>query len=363
MKLSLKKLMIYAASMALATVVLVGCSSNTSNTPSTATPTISQEAEENSDTPKAEVTPDASTTYPLTVSNYKVTDGTWTSKDQTFHQTPQRVVANTQTTAELLIHLGLTERIVGVAAIFSESAEDIAADFAKIPVLSNDYVGKEPVLGANPDLVIGRWDLFADESWGVGTVDSLNELGMNTYILNACRLGATLDDLYKDIKELGEVFHVQENATTFSESLKAREEQLRTKLSGIKENLTYGYVFNVADGALSIYSGSTDTYQNDALSLIKLDNAFGDATGEVNLEQLIETNPDVLLVAYYNGGANPEETIQEIYNIPSIQSLSAIQNKRVFAIDYNHFWSYGYQIFDGVEHLASDLYPDLILSK
>jgi iron complex transport system substrate-binding protein len=116
----------------------------------------------------------------------------------------------------------------------------------------------------------------------------------------------------------------------------------------------------LTDGAISIYAGSTDTFQNDALNLMKLDNAFKDATGEINLEQLIATNPDVLLVSYYKGGPDVNEMIEQMYQIDSVQSLSAIQNKQIYVIDYNQFWSYSYQIFDGVENLAKEIYPDLV---
>jgi iron complex transport system substrate-binding protein len=297
--------------------------------------------------------------YPLTVSNYSINDGVWTAKDQVFKATPSRVVANNQSTAELLIRLGLTDSMVGVAALYGETNEDIAEEFSKIPVLNEEYVGKELTLGANPDLVIGRGDLFADSEWGVGTVDELNSLGVHTFIFNTCQRGATLDALFKDIEEVGRIFNVQENAATFADGLHTRIDQLTTKLSGVEKTLTYSSV-SYSDGTVTAYAGTSDTFQNDALNLIKLDNAFKNASGEITLEQLVSTNPDILLISRYAGGPNPEESIASIYKMPSLQSLSAVKNHQIYIIDFSEFWGYSYQILDGVETLASDIYPDLM---
>lgn len=329
---------------------LNGCASGASNNPSAE----GEIGEQNQ-------VQDGSTNYPMTISNYSLDDGVWSDKDQIFKVAPQRVVANNQSTAELLIRLGLTESIVGVAALYGETETDISDAFARIPVLSENYVGKELTLGASPDLVVGRADLFADAEWGVGTVRELNALGINTYLLNTGKKGATVDALFKDIAEIGEIFNVQAHAAEFSDTLKARLNSLAEKLSGEQQILEYAYV-SVADGNLSVYSGSNDTFQNSVLNIIKLENAFknADASSEITMEQFVSANPDVLLISYYNGGPDPVKSIEQIYNMKALQSISAIQNKRIFIIDFSQFWGYSYQIIDGAEQLSKELYPQLM---
>lgn len=301
-----------------------------------------------------------STNYPLSVSNHSIDDGVWSEKDQVFKAAPQRVVANNQSIAELLIRLGLTKSMVGVAALYGETAEDIYNEFQTIPVLSSEYVGKELTLGAAPDLVIGRADLFADSEWGVGTVKELNSLGINTYILNTGKKGATISALFQDIKEIGTIFNVQENAAAFAADLQSRLDKLSEKVSEEQETLRYAYV-SVTDGNLAVYSASNDTFQNSVLNIIKLDNAFKDAAGnsEINLEQFVSANPDVLLISHYNGGQDPMKSIEQIYNMPALQSISAVKNQRIFIIDFSRFWGYSYQIIDGAEQLSKELYPNL----
>ena len=344
MNFTWKKQLMGISMLALMTTGVAGCASKS--------PTANKENE----TAK-EQTSDFSA-YPLTISNYSISDSVWSPKDQVFKAAPTRVVANNQSTAELLIRLGLTDSMVGVAALYGATEEDIKEEFSKIPVLNEKYVGKEITLGANPDLVMGRGDLFADSEWGVGTVDELNSLGVNTYIFNACQKGAKLDALFKDIDEIGKIFHEEDKATAFADSLHTRISQLETKMKEV-EPLKYGYI-SYSDGNVSTYAGTTDTYQNDALNIIKLDNAFKDAAGEITLEQLVSTNPDILLISRYTGGPDAEESVASIYEMPALQSLTAVKNRQIYIIDFSHFWGFSYQILDGVEQLAKEMYPDLM---
>jgi len=293
------------------------------------------------------------TTYPLTISNYKTENGTWVAKEQTFDKTPERVVANTQGAAELLIRLGLTDNIVGVAALYGNVPADIVDDFNRIPVLAEGYVGKELTVGASPDLVMGRGGLFEDADWGVGTVDSLNELSIKTFVQSSSITGASLESLYKDITELGEIFNVQANAAAYIDELKAREAALAARASA--ETINFAFFFDNGDGTVGIYNGNTDDFIESAMSLINVHNMLINETGTISLEQLVEINPDVLLISEYTGGIDPDQTIETLLANEQVQSINAIKNKQIFAIDFNNFWGYGDSIFTGVEELADDL--------
>ncbi|CAH1204554.1 Vitamin B12-binding protein [Paenibacillus auburnensis] len=335
-------------------VMIAACSSNTKNenaAASTAAPT-------NSSNTAAEETaaPSTKTVYPLTIENFtNGGEGTeWKAKSQTFDKAPEKVVANTQGAAELLIKLGLTDKMVGVAALYGAGDPAVQEEFKKIPVISKEYASKELVVGASPDLVLGRSDLYADADWGVGTVEGLNELGIKTFVQNTSVKGATLDSLYKDIEQLGQIFDVQENAAAYIEELKQRAQTLQDNAAASGEK-TFAYVSDGGNGAIAIYSGNVDTFAGDVLGLLGLKNSFGTVTGEISKEQLIATNPDVLLLSVYTGGVNPEETLKAFYADPSLQSLNAIKNKTIYPIDFNQFWGYSYSIFDGAEKLASEL--------
>lgn len=221
-------------------------------------------------------------------------------------------------------------------------------------MISQDYASKELVVGRGPDLVMGRGGLFADADWGVGTVGGLNELGIKTFVQSTSLQGATLDSLYKDIEQLGQIFDVQEKAAAYIAELKERAAKLKegAAATGAK---TFAYVSDGGNGAIAVYSGNVDTFAGDVLGLLGLTNSYADVTGEISKEQLIATNPDVMLISVYTGGIDADQSIKAFYADPSLQSLKAIQNKAIYKIDFNQFWGYSYSIFDGAEKLASEL--------
>lgn len=354
MKTVLKRCTPLLAVLLMIVMVAAGCGTSAANKDKTKDQQPSAAA--NSEK-KEEAKPEGNkTVYPLTIDNH-INSGegsAWSSKAVTFQKAPEKVMANTQGAAELLIKLGLTDKMVGVAAIYGEGDPDVAEEFKKIPVISKEYASKELVVAANPDLVLGRSDLYADADWGVGTIGALNDLGILTFVQNTSIKGAGLHSLYTDIEQIGQIFDVQDNASAYIEELKGRAEALKDKTAANGEK-SFAYVSDGGGGAITAWSGTTDTFQAEVLGLLGLTNSFADVTGEISKEQLIATNPDVMLLSYYAGAPDPEQTLASFYSDTSLQSLTAIKNKTIYVIDFNQFWGYSYSIFDGAEKLADQL--------
>ena len=115
-------------------------------------------------------TPALATDYPLTIENC----GT----SVTFDAPPGRVVTIKSTATELLLALGLGDRIVGVG--FQDGpVPDQWAPATELTVLADRVPSQEVVLEAEPDFVYGGWESsFAAD--GAGARDSLHALGVAT---------------------------------------------------------------------------------------------------------------------------------------------------------------------------------------
>ncbi|MCY0091769.1 MULTISPECIES: ABC transporter substrate-binding protein [Bacillus amyloliquefaciens group] len=301
--------------------------------------------------------------YPVTIQNFKKAEGStvWGQKEQVFKKAPERIMANTRPAAELLLHLGLGDKIVGVGADFGAPDKTVEAEYAKLNILSHGYVGKEVVLGTNPDLVYGRGGLFDNGDGYVGTVDSLNEMGIKTYVLESSVTGGTYDSIYKDIENLGRIFNVRAKAQSFIKELKDRQETISSKLKVIKEKKTFAYLHMTDPNEVFVDAEGDDTFFNDAFNMVKLENIFKGTSGEVSVEMLIAADPDVLIIPNWEtyDGSSPDKIKKALYANPKLSSMKAIKNKQIYAVDYNYMFGYSYNTIDGMEILAKEMYPDL----
>lgn len=301
--------------------------------------------------------------YPVTIQNFKKAEGgtTWEAKDQTFDKAPERVMANTKPAAELLLHLGLADKIVGVGADFGAPDKSVEAEYSKLNILSDSYVGKEVTLGTNPDLVFGRGGLFDNADWGVGTVDTLNGMGVKTYVLESSVTGGKYESIYKDIENVGKIFNVQEQADRFIKELKGRQEAIASKLESITEEKTFAYLHMSDPDLVNVYAAGEETFFNDSFNMVKLRNVYEGETGEISVEVLIDSDPDVLIIPNWDGegDSGPDVIKEALYNNSKLSSMKAIKNKQIYAIDFNYMFGYGYNAIDGMEILAKEMYPDL----
>ena len=77
--------------------------------------------------------PAAEAHYPVTITSYNENGETYT---QTFDQCPERVVSISQANTELLLALGLRDKIIATAHRFSPVYEPLAEEYNSIPFIA-----------------------------------------------------------------------------------------------------------------------------------------------------------------------------------------------------------------------------------
>src|SRR5690606_21774107 len=96
--------------------------------------------------------------FPVTVDNCGVRT--------TYERPPSRVVTIHQHPAELMLALGLKDRMVGTAFPDSEVLPELRADFEAVPELAEREPSFEKVLDVEPDLVYGGYGRGLPEEQG-----------------------------------------------------------------------------------------------------------------------------------------------------------------------------------------------------
>ena len=304
------------------------------------------------------------THYPLTVTTYNY------EKEQvtyTLEQAPQRVWAQSQDNIEILLALGLKDKIVGAYGLDGDIREDLAADFSEINYYDS-MPSKEEILALEPDFISGWYSTFDEKR--LGDVDFWHERGVGTYMAlnSACRGPAaenpqTVEHECQDILTLGQIFDVQERAQELVDEIHDELEKIEQHLAG-KTRLTAA-VLEDEGGTYRVY-GEDVLGGNVAMSGgAELAVGKHGENGNISAEDLIAANPDAIFMVWYDGYTvgdtdyAGEHVVQLITENPAFSSLSAVQNGRVYPINLSGIYCSGMRTLDGVLDVARNLYPEL----
>lgn len=297
--------------------------------------------------------------YPVTITSYNQEGLLY---DQTFDACPRRVVCNQPQAIQLLLALGLGDKIVGACRSVGDVNEKYTASFEALNFISdNDSPSKEVVLDQDPDLIIGWGSTFGEST--LGPVSDWNDRGIHTYIVDNSASGGdnpqprTVERLYNDIENFGKIFGIEDRAQAMIDDMKARAAKIAERVDTLPEEekvtvLTVQMVYE------NEFFGRTSTdFTHDLIEKaggICLDEAFG----KQSIENLIKLNPDVIVVI--NRTDSPaQEKIDSLKANPSLASVPAVANDRFVSLDYVDFYGGNYETIDTIEHLAQGFYPDL----
>ncbi|MFJ7954369.1 ABC transporter substrate-binding protein [Lysinibacillus sp. NPDC096418] len=298
------------------------------------------------------------TAYPLEIEIYDAQGNTYT---QTFEKAPERIVTNNPSSIELLLELGLEDKIVGILNPDNEVKGKHAETIAKLHNLGDKKtVSRETVVGIEPDIVVGRSVMFNDEN--IGSIATLNQFEINVYSQSASHINQNpkLTSVIDDVLTLGKIFDVNDRAEEYAAELQARYDKIVKK---IKENKTDEKLTILAMARFDTSAGTFSNFitsqglQKDAIEVINLESAMEGSNGGLNYESLISTNPDVIL--YITADRNIEydsKAIETLLSEPLIKDVSAISEGHIYETTYDDFMDYGVRIFDIVETLSNELY-------
>lgn len=239
---------------------------------------------------------------------------------------PERIVAIKSTSTDLLVALGLEERIVGVAFQDEEPPSGL-------PVLAERMPSEEALLEATPDLVFSGWEsAFTAEA--AGDRAELEALGVRSYVSPPACKGEgrpdllTVDGLFDSITEAGVVFGASDEAA----ELVAEQRRQLDAVPG--------------DAGLSAlwWSSGTDTpYVGagtgapqlvlDALGLSNIAGDIDDSWSPLNWESVIAADPDVIVLV--DASWNTAESKKAfLASNPATASLGAVVNERYLVIPF-----------------------------
>ncbi|MGY4858446.1 putative F420-0 ABC transporter substrate-binding protein [Cryobacterium sp. AP23] len=264
--------------------------------------------------------------FPVTVENCDTT--------VTVGSAPERIVTIKSTTTELLLALGLGDRIVGSAFLDGPLPASLDKAGADLNVISDFVPGQEAVLALTPDFVYGGWESnFSAE--GVGERSALADLGIGSYVSPAACKGdampdpLTFDTVFAEIDEAGALFGVPDAAA----ELVADQEAELAALTPAAENTTALWY---SSGTDTPYVGAGIGAPQMIMEAAGLTNIFADVQDtwtSAGWESVVAANPSVIVLvdATWN---TADSKIANLKANPATAGLDAVLNERYIVVPF-----------------------------
>ncbi|NNU60875.1 ABC transporter substrate-binding protein [Ochrobactrum soli] len=288
---------------------------------------------------------DAATQYPLTLENC----GT----KVTFQKAPERAISLGQNSAEIMLLLGLEDKMAGTAFWPSKVLPRLEAANSKVKLLTVEFPTFESILAENPDFVAAALPSLIGLNSKVAKREDFDKVGVPTYLSPSTCLSTekvrdeygsrdklwNMDLLYKEIDELSQIFDVSDRGQALIADFKAREAALRASVPASGKKLSYVYWFSSPSPSADAYLGGGNGASSFIADVLGGENAIK-AEAEwptLGWESIIAANPDVIVVANLDRNRweldKPEAKIQFLNTDPAVSQMPAVKNKAIAVMD------------------------------
>ncbi|EHI14259.1 ABC transporter substrate-binding protein [Mycolicibacterium thermoresistibile] len=281
---------------------------------------------------------------------------------------PQRAVSLNQGSTEILLSLGLADRMVGTATWTDPVRENLAADNAGVERLADNHPSLERVLQTEPDLVTASFASTLGPG-GVTTPEALEQLGIPSYLSPADCIknndtdgdgsrdaALEMDTVYQEITDLAEIFGVPDRGAALVEELQTRMAAAADTAPGAPVRVLFWFA-----NSESPYLAGCCGAPGIIARTLGLTNVFDDTNAEwpqVNWETVADRDPDVLIIGDLTRKSQTAESaaakIEFLKSHPVTRELTAVREQRYIPLS-GAAMNPSIRTVDGVEQVAAAL--------
>ena len=272
----------------------------------------------------------------------------------TLSHTPARVLISYPGATELLIDLGLTDRIIGTVAPYGAEPPAYRDAYATLPILAAPYVpSREEVITLRPDLIIGWSHHFTPEA--LGDVYSYFDRGVGAYIVPATiRRGApTLEEtVYPFISDMGHIFGTEERAADYIDALKTRAAAVEDRTAARGRRISAMILQSHGNSLYSMYGPAYII--DDIARKAGADNIVTRQMRAVGPERVLGFAPEVII--YVNAKDRTEEEARaELRGDPNLQNMKAVRENRIIIVNFSDVNNGNGRCITALEDIAEGL--------
>ncbi|WP_436397666.1 ABC transporter substrate-binding protein [Roseobacter sp. S98] len=257
----------------------------------------------------------------------------------TFDAPPERAISNDVNLTEMMLVLGLADRMVGYTGISGWKTLDaeMRSGVEELPELSAKYPSKEVLVGADADFFFAGWN-YGMKVGGEVTPETLAPFGISVYeLMESCthimdKEKASIDDMYADLMNLGRIFDVEEHA-------QALVDGYRAELAAFTGSLRTGeaprvFVYDSGEDApFTAGRYAMPTALIEAAGGVNIMDDFEKSWATVTWEEVVERDPEVIMIVNY-GEVTAEQKRDFMMSNPAFAQLDAVKNDRFVTLEY-----------------------------
>ncbi|WP_327692682.1 ABC transporter substrate-binding protein [Streptomyces sp. NBC_00459] len=300
--------------------------------------------------------------YPVTIDNC--------GDKITLTSAPKRAVSLNQGTTEILLSLGLADRMAGTATWTDPVMKGLEKANASVPRLADNAPSFERVLDAEPDFVTASFVSTLGKG-GVATRARFEKLGVPTYVSPSdCSAGKdndsggdgsrstplTLDAVYGEIRDLARAFGIEERGEKLVAELQERVRRATAGLHASDVSLMYWFA-----NSQSPYLAGCCGAPGAVTSVVGAKNVFADTHDEwpqISWETVADRDPDVIVIGDLTRKQQTAETakakIRFLETNPATRNLTAVKKKRYVLLS-GQAMNPSIRTVEGIEKVAAGL--------
>jgi len=260
-------------------------------------------------------------------------------RELTFEAPPARAIANDVNMVEMMLVLGLRDRMVGYTGVSGWKTLDaeLRAGLDELPELSAKAPGREVLIGAGADFFFAGWN-YGMTVGGEVTPEALAPFGIQTYELTeSCihlgpRPDVSMDTMYTDLLNLGRIFGVEARAAELVAGYQARLAAVTAAVDRTRPLRVFVY----DSGEQTPFTAgryAMPTALIEAAGGVNIMDDLEKSWATVAWEPVIERNPEVIVIVNY-GEVTADQKIAFLEANPAFAGIDAVQNDRYVVLEY-----------------------------
>ncbi|MFC9674966.1 ABC transporter substrate-binding protein [Streptomyces sp. NPDC056949] len=282
---------------------------------------------------------------------------------------PRRAVSLDQGSTEIMLALGLGDRMAGTGTWTDPVMKGLEKENAKVERLADRYPSFEKVLDAEPDFVAASFGATLSKG-GVAPRDQFAKLGVPAYLSPSDCAGKDnsgggdgartetlgMETVYGEVRDLAAVFDVRERGERLVSALKARVRKATGGIDASRTTLLYWFA-NSDSPYMAGCCGAPGVITRE----VGAKNVFDDTRDEwpqINWETVADRDPDVLVIGDLTRRSQTAESaakkIEFLESDPVTKNMTAVKKKRYVLLS-GQAMNPTIRTVEGVEQVAAKL--------